>query len=67
MLVMHQKATIILSIYTVKAFNKDQAVVKDMRKKDSIDNISVIMIIVMLEVLEWRPVTFGFCSQQFSK
>ena len=67
MRVMDRKVTIILSIYTVAASNKDQALVKDIRKKDIINKIHIIMIIVMLEPLEWRPVTFGFCSLQLAK
>ena len=67
MLVRDQKVTIILSIYTVKTSNEDQAIVKDIRKKDIINKIRIIMIIVMLQPLEWRPVTFGFCSLQFAK
>ena len=67
MRVMDQKVTIILSIYTVDASNEDQALVKDIRKKDIINKIHIIMIIVMLEQLEWQPVTFGFCSFQFTK
>ena len=65
--VMDGKVTIILSIYTVEVSNKDQALVKDIRKKDIMNNIHVIMIIVMPEQLEWLPVTFGFCSHQFAK
>ena len=67
MRVMDQKVTIISSIYTVEASNEDQALVRDIRKKDIINNIYGIMIIVMLEPLEWLPVTFGFCSQEFAK
>ena len=67
MRVMDQKVTIMLSIYTLEASNKDQALVKDIRKKDIINNIHIIMIIVMLEPLEWQPVTFGFCSLQLAK
>ena len=57
MRVIDRKVTIFLSIYTV-ASNEDQALVKDIRKEDIINNIHVIMIIVMLEPLEWHPVTF---------
>ena len=67
MRVMDRKVTIILSIYTLEASNEDQALVKDSRKKDFIKNIHVIMIIVMLEPLEWQPITFEFCSHQFVK
>ena len=67
MRVMVRKVTIVLSIYTVEASNEDQALVKDIRKKDIINNIHVIMIIVMLELLEWQPVTFGFFSLQLAK
>ena len=64
---MDGKVTIILSIYTVEASNGDQAHVKNIRKKNIVNNIHLIMIIVMLEPLEWQPVTFGFCSNQFAK
>ena len=67
MRVMDRKVTIILSIYTVDASNEDQALVKDIRKKDIINNIHVIMIIVLLELLEWQPVTFRFYSLHFAK
>ena len=60
MRVMDQKVTIILLIYTGEASNKDQAPVKDIMKKDFINNIHVIILIVMVEPLKWRPVTFGF-------
>ena len=56
-----------MSICTVEASNEDQALVKDIRKKDIINNIHVIMIIVMLEALEWRLFTFGFYSHEFAK
>ena len=65
--VMDQQVVITLSIYTVEASNKDQVLVNDIRKKDIINKIHIIMIIVMLEPLEWRPVTFGFCSLQLAK
>ena len=58
MRVMDGKVTIILSIYTVEASNEDQALLKDIRKKDIMNNIHVIMIIVMLEPLEWQPEDF---------
>ena len=37
----------------------------DSRKKDMINKINVIMIILMLEPLEWIPVTLGFVLKQF--
>ena len=67
MWVMDGKVTIILSIYTVEASNENQALVKDIKKKDNRNNIPVIMIIVMLEPLEWLLVNFRFCSYQFAK
>ena len=67
MWVIDQKVPKILSIYTVEASKEDQAIVKDIRKKDIINKIHIIMIIVMLELLEWQPVTFGFCSLQLAK
>ena len=39
----------------------------DFRKKDMINNINVIMIILMLELLEWSPVIPGFCFKQFAE
>ena len=48
---MDRKVTKFLSIYTVEASNEEQALVKDISKKDIINNIYVIMIIVMLEPL----------------
>ena len=37
------------SIYTVEASNKDQALLKDIRKKDMIKNITIIIAFMMLE------------------
>ena len=45
--VMDQKVTVILSIYTVEASNKNQALVTDIRKKAIINNIHGIPMIVM--------------------
>lgn len=39
----------------------------DFRKKDMIKNINVIMIILMLELLEWSPTIPGFGFKQFAK
>ena len=45
--------------------NEDQALVMDFRKKDMINNINVIMIILMLGPLELSPVILGFGFKQF--
>ena len=50
MRVMDRKVTIILLIYTGEASKKDQAPVKDIRKKDIINNI---ILITMVEPLKW--------------
>ena len=39
----------------------------DFRKKDMINNINVIMIILMLELLEWSPTIPGFGFKQFAE
>ena len=44
----------------------------DFRKKDMINNINVIMILLMLELLEWSPVIPGFgfqavCGRSFAE
>ena len=39
----------------------------DFRKKDMINNINVIMIILMLELLEWSPTILGFCFKLFAE
>ena len=41
--------------------------VMDFRKKCMINNINVIMIILMLELLEWSPVITGFNFKQFAE
>ena len=64
MWVMDLKVTITLSIYMVEGSNKDQALLMDIRKKDMINIIKVILTFVMIELLDWRPVTFGFCFSQ---
>ena len=62
MRVMDQKVIIILAIFILEASNKDQALLMDIRKKDMINNITIIMAFMMLEPLDWRPVLprFGF-------
>ena len=47
------------------AYKKDQAPVMDIRKKDMINNINIIMIFVMIETLDWRPGIPGFYFKQF--
>ena len=39
----------------------------NLRKKDMINNINVIMIILMLELLEWTPAISGFGFYQFAE
>ena len=39
----------------------------DFRKKDMINNINVIIIILMLELLEWSPTIPGFGFKQFAE
>ena len=39
----------------------------DFRKKDMINNINVIVIILMLGLLEWRPIIPGFGFKQFAE
>ena len=65
--VMKQKVVITLSVYTVEASNKDQAMLMDIRKKDMIDNLKVIMTFVIIEPLDWPTAFYGVCSQQFAK
>ena len=58
--------TFSLSIYTVEASNVDQGLLIDIRKKDKINMINVIITLVTIKPLEWRPFTFGFCFKQKS-
>ena len=48
-----RKVVVALSISTVEA-SKDPTLEKDIRKKDIINMINVIMIMIILEPLEWR-------------
>ena len=54
-------------ISTVDTSNKDQALVMDLRKKDMINNINVILIILMVELLELSPVIPWFGFKQFAE
>ena len=54
MRVMDQKVVITLSIYTVEASNEDQALLMDIRKKDMINNLKVIMTFVIIELQKSR-------------
>ena len=65
MRVIDQKVPKMLSIYTVEASNKDQTLVRDISKKEIINYIYGIIIIVILEPLELQLVTLGFSSKQF--
>ena len=64
---MKQKVVITLSVYTVEASNKDQAMLMDIRKKDMINNLKVIMTFVIIEPLDWPIAFYGVCSQQLAK
>ena len=66
MRVTDRKVIVTLSIYTVEASNKDQGLLMDIRKKDMINIINVIMTLVTIKQLEWRPVTFGCSFKQKS-
>ena len=39
----------------------------NMRKKDIINPLNVILPFVIIKLLDWRPAFYGFCSQQFAK
>ena len=52
---MDQRVVITPSIYRVEAYNEDQALLMDIRMKDMIKNISIIMIFMMLEPVNRRP------------
>ena len=54
--VMDRQIIITWPISTVDTSNKDQALVMDLRKKDKMNNINVIMIILMLGLLEWSTI-----------
>ena len=47
--------------------NEDQALVMVFRKKDMINNINVIMIILMIELLKLSPFIPGFGLKQFAE
>ena len=67
MQVMDQKVVATLPIYIVEASNEDQALPMDMRKKDMINNLNVILTFVIIEPFDWRSAFYGFCSKQFAK
>ena len=52
---MDEKIAVTLSIYTVDASNKDQAMLMDTRMKDMINNITIIMSFTVLEPLNCSP------------
>ena len=66
MRVMAQKLVVILSSYTVVAFNEDHGLLMDISKKDMNNIINIIMTLVTIKPLEWRPLTFVFCFTQKS-
>ena len=57
---MDRKVVITRSIYTVEASNEDQALMNNIRKKDMINNLDVILTFVIIEPLEWRPTILTF-------
>ena len=63
---MDRKVVVTLSIYTVEASNKDQGLMMDIRKRDMINMINLIMTLLTIKPLEWRPVAYGFCFKQKS-
>ena len=65
--VMDLQTIITLLNSTVDTSNVDQALVIDFRKKYIINNINCILILLMLEPLEWRPSIFWFCFKQFTE
>ena len=65
--VLDRQIIIPLLISTEDTSNKDQALVIDFRKKDMMNNINVIVIILMLELLEWSPAIPGFGFKQFAE
>ena len=54
MWVVDQEVVVTLSIYTVGASNEDQALLMDIRKKDMINNLKVIMTFVIIELQKSR-------------
>ena len=52
---MNRKVVVTLSIYTVEASNEDQALMMDIRMKDMISNITIIMTFMMLEPPNCSP------------
>ena len=66
MRVMDQKVVFTPSIYIVEVSNEVQGLLMDIRKKNMINMINVIMTLVTIKPLEWRPFTFGFCFKQKS-
>ena len=49
-----------MSIYTVEASNEDQALMNNIRKKDMINNLNVILTFVIIEPLDWCPTILTF-------
>ena len=58
MRVMDRKVVVTLSIYTMEASNVDQGLLLDIKKKDMINNITIIMTFMMLEPLNCSPTMF---------
>ena len=55
MRVMDQQVVVTPSIYTVEASNKNQGLLMDIRKKDIINNTTIIVTFMMLEPLNGSP------------
>ena len=55
MRVMDRKVVVTPSIYTMEASNVDQGLLLDIKKKDMINNITIIMTFMMLEPLNCSP------------
>ena len=62
MWVVDQEVVVTLSIYTVEACIKDQALLMDIRKKDMTNNITIIMTFMMLDPLKFLP---SVCEKDF--
>ena len=44
----------------MEASNEDQALMNNIRKKDMINNLNVILTFVIIEPLDWRPPISAF-------
>ena len=48
----------------MEASNQDQGLLNDLRKQAMVNILNVILTFVMVELLDWSPVIFGFCFRQ---